>query len=269
MPEVTRHAAGYPSWVELASPSLEVSKRFYCDVFGWYAYTLTAGSVGDYEMFTLGDIQGPAIGGMYELQDDSMQSSWTIYFRTDDLDASLDLVRAAGGQVLVEPVDIADLGRMAQCSDSQGADFAFWFPYNLKGADVIDEPSAMCWVELSTPDVHEARRFYGEVFGWKPVDRHYEGLTYTEWKLGAWSVAGMVSLDERWAPDTPPHWTPYIWVSDCDAVTARAAELGAQVHVPPTDIGYGRLSILTDPAGARIAAITPKNPDLTALKTLP
>jgi uncharacterized protein len=208
MPEVTEPAVGFPSWVELSSPDLEVSKRFYCDVFGWYAYTLTAGSVGEYEMFTLGDIQGPAIGGMYELADDSMQSSWTIYFRTADLDASLDLVRAAGGQVLVEPVDIADLGRMAQCSDSQGADFAFWYPYNLKGAEAIDEPSAMCWVELSTPDVREARRFYGQVFGWEPVDRHYETLSYTEWKIGDRSIAGMMRKPEGMPAEVPSHWAP-------------------------------------------------------------
>jgi predicted enzyme related to lactoylglutathione lyase len=269
MPEVTEYLAGFPSWVELATPDLEASKHFYCEVFDWYAYTLTTGEVGEYEVFTIGDVQGPAIGGMYELVDDTQQSSWTVYFRTDDLDASLDRVRAAGGQVLVEPVDIAGLGRLAHCSDPQGADFALWRGYDLKGAEVVDEPSALCWVELSSPDIHEARRFYGRVFGWEAVDRAYYVPTYTEWKVDGHSVAGMVSLEERWAPDTPSHWTPYFWVADCAAFVERAAELGAHIHVPPTDIDRGRLSILTDPAGARIAVITPSTPDVHTAKSAP
>ncbi|MEU8798688.1 VOC family protein [Spirillospora sp. NPDC048819] len=269
MPEMTEFPPGFASWVELASPDLEASKHFYCELFGWYTYTLTADSVGEYEVFTLGDIQGPEIGGMYELADNSQRSSWTIYFRTDDIPATLDAVRDAGGRVLVEPMDIADLGRMAQCSDSQGAYFALWTAYNLKGAGVVDEPSAMCWVELACPDIDEARRFYGQVFGWKSVDRSYYAPTYVNWKVGNWSVAGMVPLEEWWPAGFPSHWTPYFWVSDCDAVAARAADLGARIHVPPTDIQPGRFSVMTDPAGARLAVITPAIADMKSVKMRP
>ncbi|MFG2090093.1 MULTISPECIES: VOC family protein [unclassified Spirillospora] len=253
---MTEFPPGFASWVELASRNLEASRDFYCELFGWYTYTLT-GHMGEYEIFTLGDIQGPEIGGMYELADDSQRSSWTIYFRTDDLTATLDAVSAAGGQVLVEPMDIADLGRMAQCSDSQGAYFALWQAYNLKGAGALNEPSAMCWVELACPDVEEARRFYGEVFGWTAVERDYYVTHYTNWKIGDWSVGGMHVMDERWPPGFPSHWTPYFWVSDCDAATERAAELGARIHLPPTDVRPGRFAVMTDPGGARLAVITP------------
>ncbi|TDC96974.1 VOC family protein [Actinomadura sp. 7K507] len=260
---------GYASWAELASSDMGKSRDFYGALFGWDTYTLTAPEVGEFEVFTLGGIQGPEIGGMYGLADDSLRSAWTIYFRTDDLPATLDAVRAAGGQVLLEPMNLADLGRLAHCTDSQGADFALWVAYNLKGAGVVDEPSAMCWVELACSDIEEARRFYGEVFGWKAVDRPYARPVYTNWKVGDWAVAGMVSLDERWPSDGLPRWTPYFWVSDCDASAARAAELGARVRIPPTDIEPGRFSILTDPAGARLAIFTPAAPDLRAYKEAP
>ncbi|TDC56023.1 VOC family protein [Actinomadura sp. KC345] len=269
MPEMNGFPPGFASWVELASSDLEASRDFYCELFGWYVYTLTAAEVGDYDVFTLGDVQGPEIGGMFGLADGSQRSAWTIFFRTDDLPARLDAVREAGGQVLVEPMNVADLGRMAQCVDSQGADFALWVPYNLKGAGVVDEPSAMCWVELACPDIDEARRFYGHVFGWKAVDRPYTAPTYTNWKVGGWSVAGMVSMDERWPSDGLSRWTPYFWVTDCDAAAARAAELGARVRMPPADIEPGRYSILTDPTGARLAIFTPANADLRAVKEAP
>jgi uncharacterized protein len=43
----------------------------------------------------------------------------------------------------------------------------------------------------------------------------------------------------------------YIATDDVDATTARAKELGATVHVEPTDIpNVGRFSVLQDPAGA-------------------
>ncbi|NDU76916.1 VOC family protein [Actinomadura sp. DSM 109109] len=256
MPEVTTYAPGYPTWAELATPDVGSSRRFYCELFGWGIYTL-AGDLDDYSIFTLGDVQGPEVAGMQPLADDSMEPTWTCYFRTDDIPATLDVVRAMGGHELSEPTDLAHLGRMAHCADPEGADFALWTPHEFEGAGVVDEPSAMCWMELAARDIEGARRFYGKVFGWTAVDRDYYELQYTNWRVGEWSVAGMVPLEEWWPADFDPHWIPYFWVSDCDASAARAAELGATVHLPPTDIVPGRFAVMTDPCGARLAVLTP------------
>jgi predicted enzyme related to lactoylglutathione lyase len=67
----------------------------------------------------------------------------------------------------------------------------------------------------------------------------------------------MVSMAELWPSDRPARWTPYFWVSDCDASAARAAGLGARVHIPPTDIKPGRFAILSDPTGACVALFAP------------
>ncbi|MCP9970841.1 hypothetical protein LUX57_41520 [Actinomadura madurae] len=84
------------------------------------------------------------------------------------------MVEAEGGRVLVEPSDVAHLGRFAVCMDSQGAEFALWLPFDRSvGAGVADEPSARCWVELACEDIEEARHFYGKVFGWDVVERQY------------------------------------------------------------------------------------------------
>jgi predicted enzyme related to lactoylglutathione lyase len=254
---MTGHVLGTPFWVEIASPDVAASRSFYGELFGWYCYTLAIGEYGDYAMFTLRDVGGPEVGGMQPLADDAQPPSWTCYFYTDDVDASLEAVRAAGGQVLMEPATVAHMGRAVLCADTQGAGFALYEPREPDAVPVADEPGTMCWVELACRDVPESRRFYGEVFGWKAVDRDYYGSSYTTWKVGDWAVAGMVAMDERWPSGYPAHWIPYFWVPDCDASAARAVELGARVRIPPSDVETGRFSILTDPTGARFAVLTP------------
>ncbi|MEU5994739.1 VOC family protein [Spirillospora sp. NPDC047418] len=254
---MTGHILGTPYWVEIASPDVPASRRFYGELFGWYCYTLATGDYGDYAMFTLRDVNGPEVGGMQPLADDTQPPSWTCYFYTDDVDATLDAVRAAGGQALMEPATIAHMGRAVLCADTQGAGFALYEPRDPGQVPAADEPATMCWVELACRDVREGRRFYGEVFGWEAVDREYHDSVYTNWKVGDWAVAGMVLMDDGWPPDYPAHWIPYFWVPDCDASAARAAELGAKVRVPPSDVETGRFSILTDPTGARFALFTP------------
>jgi predicted enzyme related to lactoylglutathione lyase len=258
MPEVTGHAPGRASWAELASPDAKASREFYCSLFGWYCYTLTIPDYDDYDIFTLGDVQGPEVAGMQRLADDAQPPSWSVYFRTDDVHATIDTIKAVGGHELVPPIRVADLGEMALCADPEGADFALWAPGSLQGAGVVDEPGAMCWVELASHDVDQARRFYGEVFGWRTAERRYYS-PYTNLKLGEWSFGGIVDIDDLRTNgyEAEPHWIPYFWVGDCDATAARTAGLGGRVLLPPTDIQPGRYSVLADPAGARLAVITP------------
>lgn len=267
MPEVRTYPPGFVSWAELASPDPGASRSFYRDLFGWYSYTLTA-DIGDYEVFTLGDVQGPPVAGMHPLVDEAQPQSWSIFFRSEDIPATLDAVDAAGGQEVMEPIDISSLGQMALCIDSQGVEFSLWTPYTFEGAAVVDEPNAMCWAQLAVPDVDEARRFYGHVFGWKAVDRTYYSTSYTDWKIGDLSVAGMLAASDLETAGRVPGWSPCFWVADCDASVRRAAELGAAVQVPPNDMEHGRIAAMTDPGGARLIVITPHG-DLSRVKRAP
>ncbi len=48
----------------------------------------------------------------------------------------------------------------------------------------------------------------------------------------------------------------YFSVADCDASAARAAELGGEVCVPPTEIPPGgKFSVISDPQGAYFSII--------------
>jgi uncharacterized protein len=261
MPQVTAHAPGWPNWVALNTTDIALSQDFYTNLFGWDVYTLTLSERGEVTIFTLGGIQGPEVAGMHSLADDTEPPSWTCYFRADEVDVMVEVVKAAGGQELSPPTDVANLGRSALCCDSQGAEFALVRPYNFPGAGVVDEPSAMCWVELACRDPGEARRFYHRVFGWRAVDRLAHECTYTDFKIGERSIAGMVPMDSSWPPGYPPQWIPFFAVADCDAVAARAVGLGARIPTGPDDLSAGRCAILHDPTGARLGIIAVRNGD--------
>jgi predicted enzyme related to lactoylglutathione lyase len=247
--------------VDVLTPDLAASKAFYQELFGWHSYTLTTPDYGDYEVFTLSDVQGPEVAGMQELPDPTQPSSWTCYFLTDDVQASVEAIRAEGGQELIAPFWISDVGEMALCSDMENADFALWMPGNLKGTGVVDEPSAMCRVELVCHDVEEACRFYGKIFGWRATE-HGERVRRIDFGLGGRSIGGVVCLDELrpYGFGEQAHWVPYFQVTDCDTTATRAAQLGARVLLPPTSTALGRYSVMADPAGARLAVIAPSEP---------
>jgi hypothetical protein len=51
-----------------------------------------------------------------------------------------------------------------------------------------------------------------------------------------------------------PHWLAYVGVSDVAAATAKAKVLGATIEVEPRAFSdFGKLSVLVDPTGARLA----------------
>ncbi|GAA2158855.1 VOC family protein [Actinomadura napierensis] len=246
---------GWPGWVDLASPDVPVSKGFYRDLFGWSDFTLAVPGYGDYEIFTLGGDQGPEVAGMQPLTDDAQPPTWTCYFRVEDLQVTADAVDAAGGQELMPPTNVADLGQLALFQDCQGADFGVALPGILR-VRAGTEPSAVRWVELMCPDTRQARHFYSAVFGWQAVDSVYRGRPFIDWRIGDRSFGGTVTTDEL-PPHAPAQWIPYFRVTDCDASAARAAELGARIQVPPTDTQPGRSARMIDPTGAGLGIIAP------------
>jgi hypothetical protein len=109
------------------------------------------------------------------------------------------------------------------------------------------------WRELLTRDLEGAKRFYGELFGWRIQDVPFgEGGTYTLLYSGETQVGGMMDLAHvSGGANVPPHWGVYVSVADVDAAAAKVAPAGGKVFVPPTDIPeVGRFAVIQDPQGA-------------------
>ncbi|MEN3309944.1 MAG: uncharacterized protein V7603_6146 [Micromonosporaceae bacterium] len=251
--KVTQYDSGVPNWADLGSPDMDAAKRFYAGVFGWDPQD-TGPDTGGYTMFHK---DGAAVAGLGPLQGPDQPPAWTIYIATDDANATAAKVEAAGGKVLMAPMDVMEQGRMAIFMDPTGAVFGVWQKGAFAGAQVYGEPGALSWVELATRDADAATQFYVSVFGWRPDVQDMTGMPYTVFYVGDANVAGMMPMAaDQWPAEVPPHWLAYFGTADADATAAKIQELGGSLTVPPTDIpGVGRFAAAADPAGANFSII--------------
>ncbi|TAM90360.1 MAG: VOC family protein [Jatrophihabitans sp.] len=259
------YPAGVPCWVDTNQPDPATAARFYSELFGWQTQdTIPPGAGGHYYMARIGDRDAAAISSPPE--GGAAAAAWNSYVRVDSADDTAAAVRGAGGQVLAEPFDVFDAGRMAVCADPEGAVFSLWQAGRHRGAAAVNEPGAVVFNILHTDDVQAARAFYGAVFGWETIDAggpmwalagygdHLEGLNpgmrAGMRQMGAPErfedvVAGIEARD-----GAPAHWSVTFAVDDADAIAARAVRLGGAVLAPPRDEPWQRVAVLADPAGA-------------------
>ncbi|WP_091081926.1 VOC family protein [Micromonospora nigra] len=117
-------------------------------------------------------------------------------------------------------------------------------------------PGTPCWVDLATPGLDEARRFYPELFGWTGrVDPEPEAGGYTVFLLSGRAVAG---AGPPAVPDQEPIWSTYVATDDANLVVGRVRRAGGQVVVPPFPVfDRGRMAVFADPAGAAFSVWQP------------
>jgi|JI10StandDraft_1071094.scaffolds.fasta_scaffold345672_2 predicted enzyme related to lactoylglutathione lyase len=115
------------------------------------------------------------------------------------------------------------------------------------------------WRELIAADVEAAKRFYGELLGWRFGEMPMgDGPAYTLIQVGEKMVGGMMPPP---MPGMPSHWMSYVSVDDVDAATARVKAHGGSVAAGPMDIAVGRLAVVADPSGAHFTLWRSKDGD--------
>jgi predicted enzyme related to lactoylglutathione lyase len=258
MPEVSEHTPGTPSWVDLGTPDIEASASFYGGLFGWdVPESENAEQTGGYRQAML---RGKPVAGMMPLMQEGQPPAWSSYVSVEDADATAAKVTEAGGQVMAEPMDVMDLGRMAVFADPTGAVFGIWQAGSFAGAGIVGDPGAVVWNELNTPDPDRAKQFYTDVFGWETRPFGGEGgPPYLTAHVGGEETGVAGIMDTRaFDQEVPPHWMVYFAVEDVDNVAGRVSELGGTVAQEPTDIPeVGRMAVFNDPAGVHFAVLKP------------
>ena len=245
------HPPGTPSWTTLSSPDLDASVVFYGGLFGWEAITPKGlEQATGYVHFVL---EGRRVAGLTALGGDA-PPMWTTHVTVADADATVDVARRAGADLLVGPHHVLGEGRVAVLFDPAGAVVAVWEPGDHKGTQLVDEPGTLTCAELATRDPDACVAFYGAVFGWTADERAGHTTTFA---LGGRPVAGLVRMTDAWPAEIPAHWMPYFAVADADAAAERAALLGGAVAVAPFGTDRGRIAVLADPHGAVFSVIAP------------
>jgi predicted enzyme related to lactoylglutathione lyase len=245
----TEYAPGTPSWVDLGTTDTAAAQAFYGPLFGW-EFDEQKDPDGQV-VYCLAKLGGKNAAGLMEQppgqRDMGVPPTWNTYVSVTDADATTAKAEAAGGTVFMPPMDVMDAGRMSVFADPTGAVIGTWQPNQHIGAEVVNEPGALTWDELVTPDVDKAAAFYQQVFGWKARTQQMGPMTYTELLLDDQSIAGAMPPPME---GMPPMWGVYFAVADTDATVKDATSRGATVMQEATDIPPGRFAVLADPQGA-------------------
>ncbi len=111
---------------------------------------------------------------------------------------------------------------------------------------------AVTWFEIGTPDAEQARRFYGELFGWKVNSDNPMGYGMVDTGTSTGIPGGIYAVDDR----AREYVTFYVQVPDVAAALVKAEGLGAKVVQPATDLPAGpTVGLLADPQGHVIGLV--------------
>ena len=239
-------------WINMLTPRPAEARAFFGALLGW-TYVEMPG-VGHRVQVGRRDV-----GGLFDLEGPNTPPGTApvvgVMVKVESADAACEKAASLGGTA--KPAfDVMDAGRMAVCTDPNGAEFDVWEPKTMPGTDADSTlHGAPSWFETVTTDVDRGATFYSSLFGWTPEVVPMPGSNYTAFKLGTEFVAGMEEITPQMGSPRP-HWATYFTVNDADEAARQAIDLGAKLCAPVQDIpGVGRFCGITSPQGVTFYVI--------------
>jgi hypothetical protein len=243
-------------WFDLVTKDAKKAQGFFGELFHWKTKSMPFGEGKSYEMISLGDKE---IGGyMPTPQGAPPTAHWLAHVLVSDALATCDQVKSLGGKVRKAPEKMGNEGTMAIVADPFDATFALWAPTKATpgAGDYLGKPGAWVWNELMVADPDKAVAFYTKIGGFTEKKMAMGDTTYHMLEADGKGRGGIMKPMQ---PGMPAMWTPYVQVENVDQIADKAKKLGAQVHVPPTDIPeVGRFSVFTGPEAGTIGILKPK-----------
>ncbi len=121
-PRPQEPGAGRVGWHELYAADQAAVFDFYAGLFGWQKKdAMDMGPMGTYQIFGLGE---QMLGGIMNKPPEVPVPNWHYYFGVSSVDAAIERVRAAGGQVILGPQEVPGGAFIAMGLDPQGGHFA-------------------------------------------------------------------------------------------------------------------------------------------------
>lgn len=268
---VTPYRNGSPAWMDLSTPDMDGTMRFYSDLFGWqfvdqgpdfghYHFILSGSSV-------LGGLMSSV--GMTCPSGGPIPTEWGVYLSVADLDEACAAAEKEGGHVVVSAMAVGDMGRMAMVIDAGGGVVGMWEPHSFAGFELPCTPGTQVWFEGMSLDFDAALTFYRNVFDW---DVHWSSGGPDEdvrqdqrWRYvthGAEETAEAGLGDARgvFADGEQSRWRIYLGTSNFDSNLRRIPELGGHVLDGPVDSPFGPLATIRDPQGGQFQLIGMADP---------
>jgi len=250
MAVATSTLLGRPVWYELMTTDMKAAEAFYKAVVGWQTEPFE-GAGQPYTAFNRGNT---GVGGvMTKPSEVKAPPFWAMYIAVPNLEEAVADIKRLGGKTHTDVITIPKVGRMQMMMDPQGAAF-----YIIEPASQEERPEGppqvgdASWIELMTTDMPAARRFYQDVFGWKPTDAMDMGEMgpYQIFNRPSGRIGGMMKKPPQMA-NVPPNWQIYFRVADVDAAAERIKANGGTILNGPMDVPDGdRVVNAMDPQGA-------------------
>lgn len=257
MPKYEETIFGSPCWIDLTSTDLDAVKPFYSSLFNW-SFQDIGSDFGNYNIISVGD---DVVGGAMQYNPEFMGpvpiDAWSLYFATEDVEASITQAVELGGKGYSAANEIGDQGTMGEVTDPSGALVGLWQPNQRRGFDRWGEHGFPGWFELHTRTFDVASEFYTKLFGAElGVEPMGEGMRYGTLNINGNPSAGIWDINGVLPEEVPTEWNIYLIVDDTDTALETVRQNGGSVLTEPEDTPHGRMSTIQDPAGATFNVIS-------------
>lgn len=107
------------SWNELMTTDVNGAKSFYGGLFNWTLEDMETCDIG----YTMAKVNDTEVAGIMVTPPEAgeMPPMWGGYVTVDDVDASAKQAETLGGNIVLAPRDIPNVGRFCVIADPQGA----------------------------------------------------------------------------------------------------------------------------------------------------
>lgn len=234
----------------MSVPDVDAACHFYSAVLGWEFPAAGPEDAG----YVIGQVHGHAVAGIGPFMGEGQASNWTLYFASDDADATEAAITDAGGTVLLPPGDAGDYGRLLVATDPTDAQFGIWQAKDHIGVELVNEPGGITWEDLQSTDPAAAQNFYTSVFHYdlKPVGMApADYLTFHQ--QGDDGPLGGIGGFMREPGDS--HWVVYFSVADAATAVSAAERAGGTIIAPPFETPFGMMAQIADPNGAEFQIV--------------
>ncbi len=117
---ITASGKTFP-WHEVYAPDEQAAIDFYTKALGMGTTDFDMGPEGKYHMLTANGTGVAGVMSTKKLDHPGVPPHWAVYMAVDDVDKRIAKCKELGATVVVEPMDIPKVGRMALIADPQGA----------------------------------------------------------------------------------------------------------------------------------------------------
>jgi len=135
-------------------------------------------------------------------------------------------------------------------------------PPLLETANAEHHVGKVILVQLVTPDLASAKKFYSALFNWTFRDVQAGGIRHAEALHDGQVIAGLVQKDLPPGQTRIPAWMSFLAVRDVDALKKAVVQNGGRVLSEPQSFpNRGRQATFADPQGATFSVLASTSGD--------